>query len=341
MQSIINYNSVITLPDQSVEYIPRSFTYRGVVFEIEFQHSADGALTTYQYVDTENRINKKYLSHTGTCHYIDDLWNDEYQTIGLIPIYVVVDDVKYTIGESGCGYTDTVSGKSIVLHQTDDLIFMESIHSIHHIRTLDGMDPKTKYVIMDLYDGTMTDITQIIRSYSEKQKIEIVLQLLDACIYYKNNNLYYHTLHPDNILYKYYGNAIKFVFGSLDGFIEPDEKTPTYHTYKNQTISCSKLYEDMIIWNIMTIVLYLYGVDIVPHTLSLFLTNSPCALSKSNSSLKVYAQSSIHKNLLIDLKDKINISISQLLFDIYNKYTNTEHTFDSVKNSFMLIYNNL
>jgi len=113
---------------------------------------------------------------------------------------------------------------------------------------------------MEQYEGNLTKL-DILNTFSDKEKINLILKIIYACICFKQNGLYYTDIKPDNILYKYISfGSISCVFGDIGSFVINDDPVfeitvsfphPFYEATKEKV-------EKVVIWGLLVLFMTFY-----------------------------------------------------------------------------------
>ena len=200
----------------------------------------------------------------------------------LIPLYIKINESVYNfVSVLGCGssgivleYTNGIKKYSlkIVENDTDDDIIMGKLlltkpecknYIINYcILQNNNLLIHEYYILMDYYDNTLIKIKEY--NIPIKNQIKLIIQIIEACICFKRNNLYYTDLKAANILFTQQDNTIICVFADIGSFANPGGVStypqPGKHNSGNiSTDNC----ETNICWSIFVLFLYFYTLEII------------------------------------------------------------------------------
>ena len=270
----------------------------------------------------------------------------------LIPNFITLDGQIYTKQKLlGCGaygqiyeYMNT-SGKKYSIkivkdEQDSDIIIAKYLNDnlqcknyIIDFNLINNNIPiiKEKYLLMEYYDGNLSEL-DIINTFTYKQKLNLFIHLIEACLCFKNANMYYLDLKPGNILYKHISfNVISCVFGDIGSLciknITPEGiATYPYPQHHHKGIVYPANFEKTVVWGLLVLFMsffcdvsqYLvYNVvdtmDITPIFASIrhpeLYTYMTTKMKMTDKKTKVYGAIPSSIDELLDDMQRLNLSI--------------------------------
>lgn len=195
----------------------------------------------------------------------------------LVPLYIKINNIIYNFTNVlGCGasgivieYTYKTKKYSLKIVQNEHNI---DIHNAQYMSKIQNCQQyickffifknnnpviQENYILMDYYKYTLKNITDI--DYTNS--ISLLIKLIEACICFKNNGLYYTDIKPDNILFNKYDTHTEFVFADIGSFTIPEISVkgiatfphPAHH--KEGTVTDN--FEHNIVWGLFVLFLFL------------------------------------------------------------------------------------
>jgi hypothetical protein len=251
----------------------------------------------------------------------------------LIPLYIKINNIiYYYIDVLGCGisgivlkYTNgpqTYSLKIVKGANDDDVIMGLLIATIPNCKNyiinyciLKNNNPLIHeyYILMDYYDKTLSNIDEF--KLTIKNKIQLIIQIIEACICFKQNNLYYTDLKAINILCKQQNKHIICVFADIGSFANQTGAStypqPGKHT--NGNISSAN-YETNICWSVFVLFLYF----IIGTSVSDYAYNSDITLSQHLQVLTQIQNSRIRTFFIAEMQYGKTFTFDEILKSFQN-----------------------
>ena len=169
------------------------------------------------------------------------------------------------------------------------------------------------YILMDNYEGSLLDLD--VKNFSIINKINFIIQIIDACKCFKHIGMYYTDLKPSNILFTNRNAEYNFVFADIGSFalatsiMSPATYPHPYH--HNKGFINIQYYEASITWSIYVLFLYFFtNID------NLYVFNEQYNGREHIKRLNTIKEEKIKKFMLSEMNPTQTMTFS----DIYNKF---------------------